>query len=304
MRNYGFDAPLDFETRYARAHEEIEVVQGLWESWRDGAFRRDKAEGVYLDRSKMHVLDHKGPHFSSKGPLDVAPSPQGSPVIVAAGDSPAAHEMAARYANIQYAPTNGDIERARASYRQVKDRMTALGRKEDELWIMPGLMPIVGQTEREAIAKRDALCKLVHPRNGLGMLEPLFGDLTALDLDGPLPRSAEPPADKLGGYAKQVFDRAMAEHMTIRQTYEAMSVGESWFMTRIGTPKVIADEMEEWFTSGAADGFNILPHWMPGGVDDLIQLIVPELQRRNLFKREYQGTTLRELLGLQRPPSQ
>lgn len=300
MLNYGLETRPDHDVRYARAFEAIEVVSGLWASWREGAFVRDKTEGVYVDRSKINVLDHRGAHFSSKGPLDVAPSPQGAPVIVAAGDSPAASEMAARYASIQYAPTNGDLAKARAAYRATKHRVVELNRRADELWIMPGLMPIVGETEREAIAKRDAIKKLVHPRNGLGMLEPLLGDLSGHDLDGPLPKSVEPPADRLGGAAKALFDRAIAERWTIRQTYEDFSVGEWWFMTRVGTAKSMADEMEEWFTTGAADGFNILPHYMPGGTDDFINLIVPELQRRGLFKREYQGSTLRDLLGLPR----
>lgn len=298
--NYGLETRPDHDIRYRRAHEAIEVVCGLWASWQEGAFVRDKARGVYVDRSKINVLDHKGEHFASKGPLDVAPSPQGAPVIVAAGDSPAASEMAARYANIQYAATNGDLAKAQAAYRATKRRVVELGRRAEELWIMPGLMPIVGETEREAIAKRDQIKKLVHPVNGLGMLQPLLGDLSTFDLDAPLPRSAEPPADKLGGAAKALFDRAIAEGWTIRQTYEDFSVGEWWFMTRAGTMKAIADEMEEWFTTGAADGFNILPHYMPGGTDDFVSIIVPELRRRGLFKREYQGSTLRDLLRLPR----
>ncbi|MEZ5925687.1 MAG: LLM class flavin-dependent oxidoreductase [Hyphomicrobiaceae bacterium] len=301
MRNYGLETRPDHDTRYDRAFEAIEVVSGLWASWQDGAFVRDKASGVYVDRNKINVLSHKGRHFSSKGPLDVAPSPQGAPVIVTAGDSPAASEMAARFAAIQYAATDGDIGKARFAYQATKSRVVELGRHPDELWILPGLMPIVGETEREAIAKRDQIRKLVHPRNGLGMLEPLFGDLSECDLDGPLPRSVAPPPDRLGGTAKALFDRAIAEGFTIRQTYEDYSVGEWWFMTRVGTPKTIADEMEEWFATGAADGFNILPHCMPDGVDDFAALIVPELQRRGLFKREYRGSTLRELLGLAHP---
>ncbi len=301
MLNYGLKTRPEHDERYRRAQEAIEVVSGLWRSWQAGAFVRDKASGVYVDRGKINVIDHEGPHFSSKGPLDVAPSPQGSPVIVAAGDSPAASEMAARYANIQYAATDGDLAKARAAYRATKARVVELGRSADDLWIMPGLMPIVGETEREAIAKRDQIKALVHPKNGLGMLQPLLGDLSQYDLDKPLPRSVEPLADKLGGAAKAVFDRAIANGWTIRQTYEDVSIGEWWFMTRVGTVKSISDEIEEWFTTGAADGFNILPHYMPGGTDDFCSLIVPELQRRGLFKREYTGSTLRDLLGLRAP---
>ncbi|MFO1170272.1 MAG: NtaA/DmoA family FMN-dependent monooxygenase [Hyphomicrobiaceae bacterium] len=302
MYNYGLDAPLDFRLRYARAHEAIEAVKGLWASWEEGAFVRDKAKGIYLDRSKMHVLNHKGAYFATKGPLDVAPSPQGCPVIVTAGESPSANEMAARYANIQYAPTNGDLARSQDFYRTVKALVAKFGRDPSELWIMPGLMPIVGETEREAIAKRDEIRKLVHPKSGLGMLTSLFGDLSAYGLDDPLPKSVEPPADKLNGYAKWLFDRAMADRLSLRETYELMSDGEGWwFMTKVGTPKAIADVMEEWVETGAADGFNILPHVMPAGVDDFVTLVVPELQRRGLFKREYEGRTLRDLLGLKRP---
>ena len=301
MYNYGLKTRLDHDERYQRANEAIEIVSGLWGSWQDGAFVRDKATGVYVDRARINVLDHEGPHFSSKGPLDVAPSPQGAPVIIAAGDSPAATEMAARHANVQYAATDGDLAKAQAHYRATKRRVEELGRSADDLWIMPGLMPITGGTTAEAIAKRDQIKRLIHPKNGLFMLEPLFGDLSGYDIDQPLPRSVQPPADRLGGRAKALFDKAIAEGWTVRQTFEDFSVGEWWFMTRVGSAKAIADEMEEWFTTGAADGFNILPHAMPSGTDDFVSLIVPELQRRGLFKREYRGRTLRDLLGL-RPP--
>lgn len=302
MYNYGLEARPDHDIRYARAREAIEAVQGLWASWEEGAFVRDKATGVYLDRSKMHVLNHKGAYFATKGPLDVAPSPQGCPIIVTAGESPSANEMAARYANIQYAPTNGDLARSQAFYRTVKSLVEQYGRDPAELWIMPGLMPIVGETEREALAKRDAIRKLVHPKSGMGMLTTVFGDLSSYGPNDPLPKSVEPPADKLNGFAKWLFDRAIAEGLSLRETYEVMSDGEGWwFMTRVGTPRTIADVMEEWVTTGAADGFNILPHVMPMGVDNFVTLVVPELQRRGLFKREYHGSTLRELLGLRRP---
>lgn len=301
MYNYGLETRPDHDIRYARAREAIEAVKGLWASWEEGAFVRDKASGIYLDRSKMHVLSHKGEFFATKGPLDVAPSPQGCPIIVTAGESPSANEMAAHYANIQYAPTTGDLRKAQAFYRTVKALVEKNGRDPSELWIMPGLMPIVGATEREAIAKRDEIRKLVHPKTGLGMLTSLFGDLSAYSLDDPLPGSVEPPKEKLNGFAKALFDRAIAGGLSIRETYEVMSDGEGWwFMTQVGTPKTIADVMEEWVTTGAADGFNILPHVMPAGVDDFVTLVVPELQRRGLFKREYQGSTLRDLLGLKR----
>lgn len=297
MKNYGLSDLDDIETRYERAHESIEIVTGLWNSWEEGAFIVDKESGVYLDRSKVNVLNYNGRHLSCLGPLDVARSPQGSPVVVSAGDSPTAREMAAKYSNIQYAPTQGDISKAHEYYRDVKGMMKKHGRHPNDLRILPGLMPIVGETEAEAKKKHEHLRSLIHPTIGLGLLMPLFGDLSGCKITDPLPGSVEPDPEKFGGYAKRVFDEAIADNLTIQQVYEKQADGERWFMTLVGSAKKHADTLEEWFMTEAADGFNILPHYMPGGFDDFTNLVVPELQRRGLFRTEYEGETLRDLLA-------
>ena len=295
-QNFGVEDISNIDARYARAHEAIDVVQGLWNSWDPDAFVADKTSGQYFDREKLSILGHEGDYFSVKGPLDVAPSPQGMPVMVSAGDSPWAREMAAKYANIQYAPTQGDLAKAQEYYRDIKSKAAGHGRDPRDLRILPGFMPIIGETDVEAAAKHRALKDLIHPKTGFGLLMPLFGDLSKQNLDTTLPRSLEPDPDHMRGFAKSFFDRAMAENWTIRQCYEHLADGEPWFMTMVGSAKSITDTLEEWFHCEAADGFNLLPDHMPGGFTDFVSLVLPDLRRRGLFRTEYSGTTLRERL--------
>lgn len=295
-RNFGLTAPSDATARYARAEESVEVVKALWNSWDDDAFLVDKQSGRYFDRSKMRLLDHHGTFFNVRGPLDVAPSPQGAPVVVSAGDSPLARTFAARHANIQYAPTRGDLGAAKAYYKDVKSQMAAFGRHPDELRILPGIMPFVGVTEADAIRKRDHIRSLIHPEVGFGLLRPLFGDLAAYATSEKLAKVVD--GSGLRGAAKSIFDRAAADELTIKQVYEDIGDGEPWFMTTVGSAMQVADLMQQWVEEYAADGFNLLPHYMPGGLNDFLDLVVPELQRRGLFRTEYKGTTLRQTLHL------
>ncbi|MEW6630146.1 MAG: NtaA/DmoA family FMN-dependent monooxygenase [Pseudomonadota bacterium] len=301
IRNFGMASLPEPASRYARAHEAVAVVAALWDSWSQTSFPQDKASGVFLDRATIKAPGHRGRYFSVDGPLDVGRSPQGVPVLVAAGDSPAAQDLAARYANIQYAPTIGDIAAAKTHYRAVKERMVHYGRAPQELKIMPGLMPIVGETDLEARRKLEAIRALIHPQVGLDLLRPLFGDLSDCDPDAPLPRSVEPAETVMGGYAKHVFERAIADGLSLRQTYELVGDQERWFMTRVGSYKQVADVMEEWFAEEAADGFNLLPYYVPGGLSDFVGLVVPELRRRGLFRSSYRGSTLRDTIGLAAP---
>lgn len=225
-----------------------------------------------------------------------AHSPQGSPILVSAGDSPLARTFAARYANIQYAPTRGDLVAAKEYYKDVKSQMALFGRHPDDLRILPGIMPFVGVTEAEAISKRDHMRSLIHPEVGFGLLRPLFGDLATHPTSEKLASVVD--GSGLTGAAKTIFDRAEAEGLTIKQAYEQVGDGEPWFMTMVGSTKQVADQMQQWVEEYAADGFNLLPHHMPGGFRDFVDLIIPELQRRRLFRTEYKGTTLRENLGL------
>ena len=246
----------------------------------------------------MHVLNHHGRFFKVRGPLNVACMPQGHPVIVQAGASEQGRELGAATADVIYA-INGSLDAARAYYTDVKGRMAKYGREPDELKIMPAFCPVLGRTRAEAQAKFDQLQELVDPLAGLGSLYSTFGDLSDYPLDGPVPEDA---IGKLGirSISAQLREWVKQEKPTIRELYLRSGITGS---ARIGTPTDIADAMQEWFENGACDGFNITPTHLPGGCEDFVELVVPELQRRGLFRAEYEGQTLRENLGLKRPVS-
>ncbi|MDR3427482.1 LLM class flavin-dependent oxidoreductase [Silvimonas sp.] len=297
--NFGLDAHVAHADRYARAEEFIDVATGLWDSWEDDAFIRDKASGVFFDPERLHVLDHQGKHFRVRGPLNVARPVQGYPVIVQAGSSEPGKELAARTAEVIFT-AQLTLENAQAFYRDVKGRLAKYGRSPDELKILPGIFPVVGRTREEAQAKYKALQELIHPSVGLALLSGMLGgfDLTGYALDGPLPELPE----SNGGKSRQslLIDLARRENLTIRELYLRIS-GARGHLTLVGTGEEIADQLQLWFENEAADGFNVMPPTLPGGLDDFIELVLPELRRRGLFRAEYEGTTLRESLGLARP---
>ncbi|MEZ2410326.1 LLM class flavin-dependent oxidoreductase [Bosea sp. RCC_152_1] len=296
--NFGRDAPLPHAERYARATEFAEVVEGLWESWDADALRYDKAEGVFFDPDGLHVLDHKGPHFQVRGPLNVRPSPQGRPVLVQAGASPDGRELAARTAELIFS-AHQTLAEAQEFYGDVKGRLARHGRSPDDLKILPGVFPIVGRSEQEARDTFAALQDLIDPVVGLSMLNTVTAglDLSAYPLDGPLPDLPESNSGR--SRQRLLVDLARRENLTIRQLYLRIA-GARGHWQIIGTPAQIADELEHHFVSGGADGFNIMPPQLPGGLDDFIELVVPELRRRGLFREAYEGTTLRDHLGLRR----
>jgi alkanesulfonate monooxygenase len=298
-QNYGFDAVPGGAARYERAIEFVELMGALFDSWEPDAVIRDKASGIFFDRSKMHLLDHVGKHFTIRGPLDLPPLPQRHPPIFTAGTSEASEEFAARFADVVYAgqPT---LAGARKYYASLKGRMARYGRPPDELRIMPGVMTYVGRTRQEAQDKFDRLQALLSPTQGLGILVGHgFPDYTGLDLEGPVPRL--PPSENLFSQLTQtMLEKAWREGLSIRQMYELVC-GGFWSLGVIGTPTDIADLMEEWFTTGAADGFNLQPPCVPISAEDFVDLVIPELQRRGLFRRAYEGRTLCEHLGL--PPA-
>lgn len=294
--NFNLDAAPRYADRYERAAEFVEVVRGLWDSWEDDAFIRDKASGINFDPAKLHVLNHRGKHFTVRGPLNVARTPQGAPVIVQAGASEEGRELAAATADVVYAAAQ-TLEEARAYYASVKDRMVRYGRPRDALKIMPGLMAIPGRTRQEAHDRYAILQELVEPVVGLGALAGSLGDLSAYPLEGPVPA---PTSQRMLSRAKIFLDMAARDGLTIRQLYLAIAGGNG-HRTVIGTPADIADAMEEWFHGEAADGFNILPPWLPGGLEDVVDLVVPELQRRGLYRTAYAGRTLRAHLGIAPP---
>jgi len=296
-RNFNREQHVDYDTRYLRAAEFVEVVKGLWDSWEEDAFPFDKQSGRFLDPAKMHVLDHKGAFFSVRGPLNVGPLPQGHPIIVQAGASEQGRELAAATADIIYA-VHPSQAGAQSFYADLKQRLGKYGRAADDLKILPALRPVVGKTTSEARAKFDQLQELLEPLVGLARLNQTFGDLSGYPLDGPVPLDKLGPAE-LRSISQQLLDRVRRQNPSIRELYQEVA-GMGGFCL-IGTPSDIADVMQAWFENDACDGFNITPTHLPGGCEDFVQMITPELQRRGLFRREYQGRTLRENLGLMRP---
>lgn len=297
--NFGHDAQILHEDRYGRAEEFADVVLGLWDSWEDNAFVRDRASGRYFDSEKLHRLDHKGRHFKVRGPLNIPRSPQGRPVVVQAGASEPGKELAARTAEAIFA-AQITLDEAKAFYADVKGRLGKYGRSPDDLKILPGIFPVVGLTQSEAEEKFEALQELIQPEVGLNLLSQLSGiDLRSYPLDGPIPDDL--PVTNAGKSRQElVLDLARREKLTIRQLYLRVAGARGHWQV-VGTPSQIADVMEERFENYGADGFNIMAPIMPGGLVDFIELVVPELRRRDLFRHEYEGTTLRENLGLKRP---
>ena len=301
--NFGRDAHFEHDERYDRAIEFTEVVFGLWDSWDDDAFVRDRASGRYFDPAKLHVLDHKGPHFSVRGPLNVARPPQGRPVIFQAGSSEIGRELAARIAEGVFTPQH-TLSSAQEFYRDLKDRMAKYDRMPDDLKIMPGLNPIVGRTTREAEEKHRFLQSLIHPDVGLELLSNALGgfDLSEYDIDGPLPDIPDYLGVNSQTSFRNVIRWAREEKLTIRQLYERYA-GARGQRTLIGSPAQIAYHMAKWFLGRGVDGFLVQPAYLPGGLDEFVDLVIPELQERGLYRAEYEGTTLRENLGLKRPVS-
>lgn len=298
--NFSLDAHLPHAERYERAREFAEVVFGLWDTYDEDAFLGDQEAGLYFDPAKLHFLNHAGKYFKVRGPLTCMRSPQGRPVMVQAGQSEDGLELAADTAEVLFT-VQPDIRAARAFYADIKRRVVARGREAHSLLIMPGVLPVVGRTEREAIEKFELLQSLIHPEHGLAVLSDIVNiDLSRYDIDGPLPDAPETNTQQ--GRQKVIYDLARNENLSIRELFKRV-VGARGHRILCGTAVAIADSLEEWFSTGACDGFNVMPLTFPGGLDDIVDELIPELQRRGLFRREYEGTTLRENLGLPRPVS-
>ncbi len=295
--NFGLDEHVEHDERYWRAREFIQVVTGLWDSWAEDAFTRDVETGEYFDPARMHVLNHKGAHLSVRGPLNIARPVQGWPVIVQAGASEAGRQIAAETAEVIFA-SQREITEARAFYADVKGRMVRLGRNPEHMKILPGCFVVVGETVEEAREKRLRLDSLVHYDSAIAQLSINLGcDASVFDPDGPLPEI--PPSNASQSGRDRMVAVAAREGLTVRQL--AQRVGGYGGLSMVGTPQTIADQMEEWLMTNASDGFNIMFPYLPGGLDDFVDRVVPELQRRGLFRTEYEGKTLRENLGLPRP---
>jgi alkanesulfonate monooxygenase len=301
--NFGLDRHPDPEIRYERAHEFLEVVKGLWDSFEDDAFIRDQQSGVYFDPAKLHTLNHVGKHLKVAGPLNIERPPQGYPVIVQAGSSEPGRELAAATAEAIFTAWTS-LPEAQAFYRDVKGRLSGYGRRPEQLLILPGISPVVGRTQAEAEAKWAELQRLIHPSVGLNTLSQFWPseDLSRWDPDAPPPYYPELPLGR-NSRLHVVVELARRERLTVRQLYEYLAGARGHWVV-VGTPRKIADEMQLWFEAGAADGFNVMPPVLPASLQEFVDLVIPELQGRGLFRREYEGKTLRENLGLARPPNQ
>ena len=295
--NFGREDHMEHDERYARAREFYDVVTGLWDSWADDAFIRDPESGQFFDPAKLHTLNHKGKYLSVRGPLHIARPVQGWPVIVQAGASEPGRQLAAETAEMIFA-AHGTLAEAQRFYADVKRRVAAAGRERDHVKILPGAFVVVGDTLAEARAMRATLDSGVHYASAIASLSIALGtDASGFDPDGPLPPVPETNASKSG--RERVIALAEREGLTVRQL--AQRLGGYGGLAFVGTAESIADGMQEWLETEGCDGFNIMFPWLPGGLDAFCEKVVPELQRRGIFRREYEGRTLRENLGLPRP---
>lgn len=298
--NFGHESHPPHAKRYAIAAEFVDVVKGLWDSWEDDAIIMDKLGGRFADTDKMHVLDHEGEFFSVKGPLNISRPPQGHPVIIQAGASETGRDLAASIAEIVYA-VQQELEPATAFAADLRLRAARLGRDPSHLKILPGVCPIIGETEADAKRKLAALGDVSDPVAALKVLSDRLGhDLSGFPLDAQVPTL--PPSTVMQGHAVTLSALAKKHDLSLRELrdFTATAMGHRLLC---GTPEFVADGLEEWFLAGAADGFNLMPPWFPGAFDEFVDHVVPILQRRGLFRTDYAGRTLRDHLGLPRPPN-
>ncbi|WP_077488734.1 LLM class flavin-dependent oxidoreductase [Sinomonas mesophila] len=301
-RNFGLDDQPLHRGRYERAAEFLDVAFKLWDSWDDDAILADKEAGIWADARRVRAVEHSGPHFSVRGPLDVPRSPQGRPVIVQAGSSQDGKDLAASYAEAVFTAQQ-TLEEAQRFYRDLKARTAAAGRDPEGIKILPGIVPILGGTEAEALRRERELDELIRPeyaRNELA--ETLRIAPEDLPLDRELPADL-PDEDEIEGAKSRytlIVDLARRERLTVRQLIGRLGGGRG-HRTVAGTPEQVTDALEAWFLAGAADGFNIMPAALPSGLEEFVDHVVPRLQARGLFREEYAGTTLREHYGLPLP---
>lgn len=301
--NFGVEGIPDHAGRYRRATEFVDVATALWDSWEDDALVLDEASGIFADPDRVHRIDHDGEHFTVRGPLNTPRSAQGRPLLVQAGSSESGKDFAARYAEAIFTAQRS-VADGTAFYRDVKARAVKFGRSADEVKILPGIVPFIGPTEQAAVELEQQFTDLISPEYSLRQLSQMLGvDLTAHALDAPLP--ALPPIEQIQGNKSRyqlVKDLASSESLTVRQLIAKLGGGRG-HRTFAGTAEQVADNLELWFTEGAADGFNIMPPYLPGGLEDFVEQVVPILQRRGLFRTDYTATTLRGHYGLTHRPS-
>lgn len=296
--NFNQAESLGHDARYDRAGEFVDVVRGLWDSWEEGAYLFDRENGRYVDPTKLHELHHEGAYFKVKGPLNVTRSPQGQPVLVQAGSSDSGQNLAARIGEMIFTAQQ-ELDDAKTFYQSLKARLPGFGRRADQCLIMPGVMPIVGKTQAEAEEKFAALQDMISDENASRILSMRLGhDLSGYSLDGPVPDL--PPTDSNKSRSALLINLARKQNLTLRQVYR-LAAAAYGHRVLVGTAEQIADDLEHWFNEGAADGFNIMPPYLPASFEDFTREVLPILRERGLFRTEYEGSTLREHLGLDVP---
>ncbi|WP_106397888.1 LLM class flavin-dependent oxidoreductase [Actinocorallia populi] len=300
-RNFGVDRPGHAD-RYARADDFLEAAVKLWDSWEDGSVLRDTASGVFADTAKIHEVGHEGPFFRVKGPLNISRGPQGRPLLVQAGSSESGKEFAARWAEAVFTAQQ-TLAEGKAFYADLKGRLARYGRGAGELLVLPGISPFIGSTEAEAERLQEEFQELINPEYGIAQLSHMTGlDLSGHPLDGPLPDGLPETTEGNRSRFELVVGLARREGLTIRGLIGRLAGGRGHRVVA-GTPERIADQIQEWFENGAADGFNVMPPYYPGGLDDFVDHVVPILRARGLFRTEYESRTLRGHYGLARPDS-
>lgn len=299
-QNYGFDQHLGHDERYAQADEFLEVVTGLWDTWEDGAILWDQANARFADPDKVHELHYKGQWYNSRGPLTVPRGPQGRPVLVQAGSSGQGKAFAARWADVVFTNTP-ELDQARANYAEQKAQFRAAGRNPDHVAILPLTYLVVAETEEEARAEEQYLLDLPEPMASLVLLSEATNlDFSGFELDEPVPQSFLDTATGMHGYIEGIKQYMGGRTPTLRDlALQRATLRQA--LRFVGTPAQVADQMQEWFEADACDGFVVAATSLPGTFETVTELLVPELQRRGLFRTAYDGTTLRSHLGLPRP---
>jgi len=302
--NFSKQEHMEHGLRYERAEEFFEVVKKLWDSWEDDALVRDKESGQFIDEAKLHTIDHKGRFFEVKGPLNIERSPQGHPVIIQAGSSESGRNLAARISEVIFTAQD-NLEDAKLFYDDVKKRVRGFGRDENQVLIMPGIFPVLGKTEQQAQQLYDELQDLIPKEEGLGVLSAYLGgiDLTQYPLDAKFTELDFPESDSVKSRYDLIMKMAEKGQMTLEQVYKSIA-GTRGHHLFIGTPAQLADKMEQWLNEGGCDGFNVMPPLLPDGLDLFVEEVIPLLQQRGLFRKQYDSDTLRGHLGLERPGNQ
>ncbi|MFI5720077.1 LLM class flavin-dependent oxidoreductase [Nocardia sp. NPDC051750] len=296
--NFGYDTVPDHAGRYRRAEEFVEVATALWDSWESDAVVLDSAAGIFADPDKVHTIDYVGERFAVRGPLNVPASEQGRPLLVQAGSSESGKDFAGRWAEAIFTAQRS-IPEGQDFYRDVKARAVAAGRNPDDVKILPGIVPFIAESEASGRRLEREFTDLISPEYALRQLSQMVGvDLTGYPLDAPLPPL--PPLEQIQGNKSRyqlVKDLAARESLTIGDLIAELGGGRG-HRTVAGTPEQIADDLQRWFEAGAADGFNVMPPYLPGGLTDFVDLVVPILQVRGLFRTDYTETTVRGHYGL------